>query len=636
MAERTLLPARTSEVKRADSLKVKKADRFQSMRSPADRILFLQRTIGNQAVQNLIKSETLQANKRKNPSGDIYKQENQTGAYRARQNLSEEAVQTLIQKQEEEEEQIQTRPANEQILPLVQRQVEEEEELQTKTTSGRIPEVQPDIESQIHSLKGGGQPLSENDRAFFEPRFSRDFSQVRMHTDTRAAESAWGVNARAFTVGKNLFFGKGQYVPKTTTGKKLLAHELTHTIQHINKAGKKDETAIEHMGTFVAKKQNTIRLMRQLADAGVPSDAGVPVPNETGESDQYRDLQVACVIRLGGCSNRRPGGIPTQDEITSYNTSCRRESTYRGQDITPSDAECADPPRPESISSALRFARRLNDIYPGWLDALPNCPCKDREARGNPSTWEGPNACMDTYHPGAKTGFRSTSGYSSVAGTSHGQQCCYDKDGALITKGEAAGTPDSVAPIGVLGTFNHYLDDVRTFNTLGWQVYNQYWIPNKGKNCPVEGKVPSKPPVTPTPPVSPTSIPKDIQIFFKYNRPKPGESGKEHLNNSLTIIGRKQLERLVAQIRQNPTFRVQLVGKTSPEGTSKFNLDLGARRAKIIAEALINEGIDRTRLMNQKVSECKVLGEGLITCGEAGATSPSDRQVLAKIFFPKI
>ena len=89
-----------------------------------------------------------------------------------------------------EEEILQAKPLAEEITPLVQRQVEpeeEDEELQAKATSSRLSETNPNLESKVHSLRGGGQPISDNDRAFFEPRFGHDFSQVRMHTDTRAA-----------------------------------------------------------------------------------------------------------------------------------------------------------------------------------------------------------------------------------------------------------------------------------------------------------------------------------------------------------------------------------------------------------------------------------------------------------------
>ncbi|MCK5243990.1 MAG: DUF4157 domain-containing protein [Desulfobacterales bacterium] len=61
----------------------------------------------------------------------------------------------------------------------------------------------------MQSLNAGDHSLSENKRAFFEPRFGRDFSQVRVHTDTQAAESARAVNARAYTVGQDVMFGAG-------------------------------------------------------------------------------------------------------------------------------------------------------------------------------------------------------------------------------------------------------------------------------------------------------------------------------------------------------------------------------------------------------------------------------------------
>ena len=122
-----------------------------------------------------------------------------------------------IQKAVNEEEKLRKQPA--------------EEELQAKSNSDRTSEIHPSLESRIQSIKGGGQPLSTNERTFFEPRFGRDFSQVRMHTDERAAESARAVNAKDFTMGRDMVFGTGQYMPRTTRGKRLVAHELTHVMQ---------------------------------------------------------------------------------------------------------------------------------------------------------------------------------------------------------------------------------------------------------------------------------------------------------------------------------------------------------------------------------------------------------------------
>ena len=80
-------------------------------------------------------------------------------------------------------------------------------------------------------LRSSGQPLDAHTRSFFESRFDHDFSRVRVHTDTRAAESAQAVNALAYTVGRDIVFGAGQYTPGTNAGQRLLAHELTHAAQ---------------------------------------------------------------------------------------------------------------------------------------------------------------------------------------------------------------------------------------------------------------------------------------------------------------------------------------------------------------------------------------------------------------------
>src|SRR5579884_3623289 len=80
-------------------------------------------------------------------------------------------------------------------------------------------------------LNLSGKPLDAGTRAFMEPRFGQDFSNVRVHTDARAAESAQAVNALAYTVGRDVVFGMGQYAPATSSGRQLLAHELVHTIQ---------------------------------------------------------------------------------------------------------------------------------------------------------------------------------------------------------------------------------------------------------------------------------------------------------------------------------------------------------------------------------------------------------------------
>jgi peptidoglycan/xylan/chitin deacetylase (PgdA/CDA1 family) len=80
-------------------------------------------------------------------------------------------------------------------------------------------------------LQSPGQPLDPDTRAFFEPRFRHDFSQVRVHTDAKATASAQAVNAVAYTVGRDVVFRTGHYAPGTAAGQRLLGHELMHVAQ---------------------------------------------------------------------------------------------------------------------------------------------------------------------------------------------------------------------------------------------------------------------------------------------------------------------------------------------------------------------------------------------------------------------
>lgn len=94
-----------------------------------------------------------------------------------------------------------------------------------------IANLSPVPESVYDVLESDGQSLDSETRAFMEPRFGHDFSQVRIHADSHAAESARDVDALAYTVGNQIVFGASRYAPETPQGQCLLAHELTHVVQ---------------------------------------------------------------------------------------------------------------------------------------------------------------------------------------------------------------------------------------------------------------------------------------------------------------------------------------------------------------------------------------------------------------------
>ncbi|HXB69537.1 MAG TPA: DUF4157 domain-containing protein [Candidatus Acidoferrales bacterium] len=109
---------------------------------------------------------------------------------------------------------------------------DDDQEFNAKEVPGRTPEVPPAAGQQIGAVRrSGGHNLPPSARGFFEPRFGRDFSDVRIHTGDQAAQSAKQVNALAYTVGRDIVFGAGQYAPDSCGGRRLLAHELTHVVQ---------------------------------------------------------------------------------------------------------------------------------------------------------------------------------------------------------------------------------------------------------------------------------------------------------------------------------------------------------------------------------------------------------------------
>jgi hypothetical protein len=88
-----------------------------------------------------------------------------------------------------------------------------------------------DTEGAIQRRRGQGAPLPSALRSSMEGSFGADFSSVRVHADTAADALSRSMQARAFTVGSDIFFARGQYQPTTTAGQRVLAHELTHTVQ---------------------------------------------------------------------------------------------------------------------------------------------------------------------------------------------------------------------------------------------------------------------------------------------------------------------------------------------------------------------------------------------------------------------
>jgi hypothetical protein len=171
-------------------------------------------------------------------------------------------------------------------------------------------------------LRAPGRPLDAATRAFMEPHFGHDFSRVRVHTDGPAAESARAVDARAYTVGRSVVFGAGQYAPETEGGRKLLAHELAHTLQQ-GMAGEVAASRLRIAPPDDAHEHEANRAAAGLkgavssgAAAGLVQRQPAPQPQRTGdcsgwESDKQSFAKVIADHYVRTQLGREPGAADT-------------------------------------------------------------------------------------------------------------------------------------------------------------------------------------------------------------------------------------------------------------------------------------------------------------------------------------
>jgi Domain of unknown function (DUF4157) len=185
--------------------------------SPADvslpPALELQQLAGNQAMQQLLRSGFLQAKLAiSNPDDPEEREADHVASTIMRKHAGAPCSCSPGEVMCEECQQKQSQPT-----------------ISRRASAPAAPSHVPRIVSDV--LRSPGHPLDSAARAFFEPRFGHDFSHVRVHTDSHAADSARSINAHAYTSGSDIVFAPGQYSPATETGRSLLAHELAHVIQ---------------------------------------------------------------------------------------------------------------------------------------------------------------------------------------------------------------------------------------------------------------------------------------------------------------------------------------------------------------------------------------------------------------------
>jgi hypothetical protein len=215
----------------------------------AQHFLHLQRTVGNRAVGRLIQAKLAVSH-----PGDPYEQEADHMAEQVTSMPSPESVPTaqrqMMPEEEKDTQPLQTKTLAASITPLAQRQAMPEEEKK----EGR------GIEQQLGQSSGKGSPLPESVRTYMEPRFGTDFSGVRVHTGSESQHLNRSLNAQAFTVGQDMYYGAS----RSPTDLRLTAHELTHVVQQTG--GGTTQRKMARSEPAAVQRDSTVKITKKLSD----------------------------------------------------------------------------------------------------------------------------------------------------------------------------------------------------------------------------------------------------------------------------------------------------------------------------------------------------------------------------------
>jgi Domain of unknown function (DUF4157) len=234
---------------------------------------------------------------------------------------------------------------------------------------GRGSEGQGEVPPIVHEvLRSPGRPLDPATRAFMEPRFGHDFSQVRVHTDAKAAESARTVNALAYTLGRDLVFGANQYAPRSFDGQRLLAHELTHVVQQQHTTPANFQIAPPH-DTFeqeadsVASGFNasTVRVQGALTSPALQRQPPLPQGEPKQKPGEKTATNAPAVREVEKCEEF-PGGS-TDCEVDQTTGTPTGKVTHRIDETNPCTRPCVEQHEAVHVKQLKTFCPQLRDCY---------------------------------------------------------------------------------------------------------------------------------------------------------------------------------------------------------------------------------------------------------------------------------
>lgn len=273
---------------------------------------------------------------------------------------------------------------------------EEKKPIQTKSAPATNRDIPLDVGAAVSVAGKGGTPLPRETIASFGPRFGHDFSGVRVHVGGDAANAARAVHARAYTIGNDIVFGSGEYAPSTSEGRRLLAHELAHTIQ---------QAGTKRSGTVLQRLSPDFEVLgRSRQSASTP--ASVFFERNSSVIDGAEDTKLGAfagvalsTVTLKGFASEEETGRPALVNARLDAVAARLKAISPGT---------GDPAKSPDLTSgtgqlAYRDVRRVEILVAGAVSSVPHCDAGADIACGPaPNPFDrGVDAAVNTLLPAA-------------------------------------------------------------------------------------------------------------------------------------------------------------------------------------------------------------------------------------------
>jgi outer membrane protein OmpA-like peptidoglycan-associated protein len=481
-------------------------------------------------------------------------------------------------------------------------------------------------------LRSQGRPLDGATRALLEPRFGHDFRHVRIHTGEHAAESARQMDAAAYTTGRHIVFGHGQYAPGSSAGRRLLAHELAHTIQQATVNVSDDLPIAQRHGSTeleAGRAADAVSAGRPYAVAqrGAPSIARQPASpqSQAAAADNRPAVEQALTNFLKQVRHADPKHPLAKNQRVWTEAMRLAEASRATPRPGPVNAPRAGDTQarmqqllnsPTVPSTPAELSHAIVQVLPGPVDAAELEHLQSLSVF-KPSQPKGIAGAIDRY------------GKLAPADMPQGNVVDQDEQRKLdLARGKERTSP----------TLTPQVDIPRTYGAVtgGPEKEKQEFVnpPVHKEEAPAPQGAVSHDVAAPAE-MPATSV--DRPIHFQVNLPATVVTSDAALRAALTREGIQDLDRVTGWLQRTPELSAQLTGMASIEGPAEHNQELSENRVRSVAAALVRAGIAATRIADVpgKPESCPRVGSGIYACGSSQSSKtvdPNDRQVRARVF----